>query len=53
MIGDPFQREDELAGKTLLIVGLGQIGGRLAEIAKAFDMRVSSPWAPSLRRYCP
>jgi phosphoglycerate dehydrogenase-like enzyme len=40
MIGDPSRREDELGGKTLLIVGLGQIGGRLAELAKAFDMRV-------------
>src|SRR5215813_8751167 len=40
MIGDPTQREDELAGKTLLVVGLGQIGGRLAQLAKAFDMRV-------------
>ena len=40
MIGDPSQREDELGGKTLLVVGLGQIGGRLAQLAKAFDMRV-------------
>src|SRR5271169_1676163 len=40
MIGDPSQREDELGGKTLLIVGLGQIGGRLAQLAKSFDMRV-------------
>ena len=40
MIGDLTQREDELGGKTLLIVGLGQIGGRLAQFAKAFDMRV-------------
>jgi phosphoglycerate dehydrogenase-like enzyme len=40
MIGDLTQREDELGGKTLLIVGLGQIGGRLAQLAKAFDMRV-------------
>ncbi|MBO0739402.1 MAG: D-2-hydroxyacid dehydrogenase [Alphaproteobacteria bacterium] len=40
MIGDSSQREDELGGKTLLIVGLGQIGGRLAQLAKAFDMRV-------------
>jgi phosphoglycerate dehydrogenase-like enzyme len=40
MIGDLAGREDELGGKTLLIVGLGQIGGRLAELAKAFDMRV-------------
>jgi len=40
MIGDLAQREDELDGKTLLIVGLGDIGGRLARLAKAFDMRV-------------
>ena len=40
MIGDLTQQEDELGGKTLLIVGLGQIGGRLAQLAKAFDMRV-------------
>ena len=39
MIGDITQREDELGGKTLLIVGLGQIGGWLAQLAKAFDMR--------------
>jgi phosphoglycerate dehydrogenase-like enzyme len=40
MIGDLSGREDELGGKTLLIVGLGRIGNRLAELAKAFDMRV-------------
>ena len=40
MIGDLTQREDELSGKTMLIVGLGRIGGRLAELAKAFDMNV-------------
>ncbi len=40
MIGDLTQREDELGGKTLLIVGLGTIGGRLAQLAKAFDMKV-------------
>ncbi len=40
IIGDLAQREDELGGKQLLIVGLGQIGGRLAELAKAFDMQV-------------
>jgi phosphoglycerate dehydrogenase-like enzyme len=40
MVGDLTQREDELGGKTLLIVGIGQIGGRLAQLAKAFDMRV-------------
>ena len=40
MIGDISRREDELGGKTLLIVGLGRIGGRLAQLAKAFDLRV-------------
>jgi phosphoglycerate dehydrogenase-like enzyme len=40
MIGDPSRREDELGGKTLLVVGLGQIGGRLAQLARPFDMRV-------------
>lgn len=40
MIGDLSQREDELQGKTLIVVGLGRIGNRLAQIAKAFDMRV-------------
>ena len=40
MIGDLMRREDELGGKTLLIIGLGRIGGRLAQLAKAFDMRV-------------
>jgi phosphoglycerate dehydrogenase-like enzyme len=40
MIGDLTQREDELGGKTLLILGLGRIGGRLAQLAKAFQLRV-------------
>lgn len=40
MISDPRQREDELGGKTVLIVGLGGIGDRLAQICKAFDMKV-------------
>ena len=40
MMGDFGKREDELGGKTLLIVGLGRIGGRLAKLARAFDMRV-------------
>lgn len=40
MISDLSKREDELGGKTMLIVGLGTIGSRLAKIAKAFDMRV-------------
>ena len=40
MIGDLTQREDELTGKTVLIIGLGRIGGRLAQLAKAFEMNV-------------
>lgn len=40
MISDLSVREDELGGKTLLIVGLGAIGTRLAKLAKAFDMQV-------------
>ena len=40
MIGDRALREQELGGKTLVIVGLGRIGMRLAALARAFDMRV-------------
>jgi phosphoglycerate dehydrogenase-like enzyme len=40
MISDLSKREDELGGKTLLIVGLGRIGSHLAGLAKAFGMRV-------------
>lgn len=40
MQGDRSIREDEVQGKTLLVVGLGRIGQRLAQLAKAFDMKV-------------
>lgn len=40
MISEIGQREDELGGKTLLIVGLGGIGSRLAALGKAFGLRV-------------
>lgn len=40
MISELGQREDELAGKTLLIYGMGSIGERLAHLARAFDMVV-------------
>lgn len=40
MIGNIAAREDELGGKTLLVVGLGRIGGRLAQLGRAFDMKV-------------
>lgn len=40
MIAEIPKREDELGGKTLLIFGMGEIGSRVAKIAKAFDMNV-------------
>jgi phosphoglycerate dehydrogenase-like enzyme len=40
MITDLSLREEELGGKTMLIIGLGEIGSRLARLAKAFEMRV-------------
>jgi phosphoglycerate dehydrogenase-like enzyme len=40
MIADIISREDELGGKTLLIIGMGRIGSRLAQLAKAFNMTV-------------
>jgi phosphoglycerate dehydrogenase-like enzyme len=40
LISEISQREDELGGKTLVIVGMGRIGSRLARLAKAFDMQV-------------
>ena len=33
-------REDDLCGHTMVIVGLGEIGSRLAKLAKAFGMTV-------------
>jgi phosphoglycerate dehydrogenase-like enzyme len=33
-------REDELAGKTLVVVGVGAIGARVVRLAKAFEMTV-------------
>ena len=40
MISDRGLREDDLCGQTMLIIGLGEIGSRLAKLAKAFGMRV-------------
>lgn len=40
MIGDLTQREDELGGKTVLIVGMGRIGSHFAKLCKAFGMKV-------------
>ncbi len=40
MISDLTQREEELPGKTMVIYGVGQIGARIAKLAKAFGMTV-------------
>ena len=40
IIADPTVREFELCGSTMVVVGLGQIGRRVAVLAKAFGMRV-------------
>lgn len=40
MIADLALREDELSGKTMLIVGFGRIGRRLASFAKSFGINV-------------
>ena len=40
MISEIAAREAELAGRTIVIVGLGRIGTRLAKFAQAFDMHV-------------
>jgi phosphoglycerate dehydrogenase-like enzyme len=40
MVSDIAQREDVLSGKTLLIIGLGGIGSRLAQLARVFGLRV-------------
>ena len=40
MISEIATREAELTGRTMVIVGLGRIGARLAKFARAFDMHV-------------
>jgi phosphoglycerate dehydrogenase-like enzyme len=40
MMGDFARREDEAGGKTVLLVGLGRIGGRIARLCKALGMHV-------------
>jgi len=40
MISNLSEREDELAGRTVLIIGMGAIGQRVARLAKAFEMKV-------------
>jgi len=38
--GSQAVRGDELRGKTIGIVGLGRIGGHVAQLARAFGMHV-------------
>lgn len=40
MARTPATREDELTGKTLVVVGFGGIGARLGDYARALGMRV-------------
>lgn len=40
MKSDFAAREDELAGKTALVVGMGRIGAKLIRLLRAFEMRV-------------
>ncbi|MCS6877525.1 MAG: D-2-hydroxyacid dehydrogenase [Geminicoccaceae bacterium] len=40
MIGEIGRREQELSGKTMVLVGLGRIGSRMARLARALGMRV-------------
>jgi phosphoglycerate dehydrogenase-like enzyme len=40
MMGDFAKREDEAGGKTVLLVGLGRIGARIARLCKALGMHV-------------
>lgn len=42
-VSDPSLRITELAGKTMAVYGLGNIGMRVATIAHAFGMNVISP----------
>jgi phosphoglycerate dehydrogenase-like enzyme len=41
---------EELAGKTLAIIGVGEVGRRIIQIGKAFDMRVVALARPGSRR---
>ena len=40
MIGDSLSREQEINGKTLLVIGLGSIGEHVARLGLAFNMKV-------------
>ena len=40
MMGEFARREDEAGGKTVVVVGTGRIGGRIATLCKALGMRV-------------
>lgn len=41
---------DELAGKTLAVIGVGEVGRRIIRIGRAFDMRVAALARPGSKR---
>ncbi len=41
---------EELAGKTLAIIGVGEVGRRIIQVGKAFDMRVTALARPGSKR---
>ena len=45
-----FFRGREVSGKTIGIIGLGEIGGAVAKRARAFDMDVLLHWSSSKRK---
>ncbi len=45
--GQPAALPGVLAGQTLGLIGLGEIGGRVARVARAFGMRVLA-WSPHM-----
>ena len=47
--GAPDRVHDEIAGKTIGLLGFGHIGKAIAPRAKAFEMRVMSPTAAPSR----
>jgi D-3-phosphoglycerate dehydrogenase len=47
--GEPWQKLGgvEIEGKTLGVIGLGKLGGKVAKLAQAFGMKVVA-WSPNL-----
>lgn len=41
LVSDPMQRQRELRGGTMLVIGLGAIGRQVAALGRAFGMRIT------------